>query len=53
MWLVRAERILQGIDYDRNSAEKAGSALAEKGFYENEKLEARFRESFEKRLGKN
>ena len=52
LWLVRAERILNGIDYDNASAQKDGAAMAKKGFYENAKLEARFRESFETRLKK-
>ncbi|MCR5183192.1 MAG: hypothetical protein K6B46_00640 [Opitutales bacterium] len=49
-FLFRAERILDGVDYDKALAQKEGRALAEKGFYENEKLEARFRATFEKRL---
>jgi len=53
LWLARAERILDGVDYDKNEAQAAGTAMAQKGFYENEKLEARFRESFEKRLKQN
>lgn len=53
MWLMRAERILSGISYDKEAAKKAGKELAEKGFYENPKLEARQREYFEKRLKEN
>jgi len=52
LWLVRAERILNGVDYDKTLAKKDGAAMAEKGFYENAKLEARFRETFKKRLKK-
>lgn len=52
MWLIRAERILKGIDYDKALAKKAGSVMAEKGFYENPEQEARCREYFEKRLKK-
>ncbi len=50
MWLMRAERILNGIAYDKDAAKRDGKALAEKGFYENPNLEARFREYFETRL---
>lgn len=52
LWLVRAERILNGIDYDKVAAREDGAAMAKKGFYENSKLEVRFRESFETRLKK-
>jgi len=52
LWLVRAERILNGVDYDKDLAKKDGATMAEKGFYENANLEARFHESFEKRLKK-
>ncbi len=53
MWIMRAERILNGITYDKDAAKRDGEALAEKGFYENPKLEARCRECFELRLKKN
>ena len=53
MWLMRAERILNGIPYDKDVAKRDGKSLAEKGFYENPKLEARCREYFETCLKKN
>lgn len=53
MWLMRAERILNGIPYDKDAAKRDGKSLAEKGFYENPKLEARCREYFETCLKKN
>lgn len=53
LWLFRADRILNGINYDKALAQKEGKSMAEQGFYENAKLEARFRESFEKRLKNN
>ena len=50
MWLMRAERILKGIPYNKDAAEREGKALAKKGFYENPELEARCREYFETSL---
>ena len=50
MWLMRAERILNGIAYDKDAAKRDGKVLAKKGFYENPELEARCREYFETSL---
>lgn len=46
-WLVRAKEVMNGVEYDKNSATNAGKSMAEKGFYQNQKFEERFLKTFQ------